>query len=104
MPTKTTTKKTVTATRTTKRNPLKKLDLVPEVQNKPKEHLRQFRFGPLLASIIIGKDGNPTRFALTARSLRDSAPKTLAAAKRLGDKGRKLIERALNSSRARAKE
>jgi hypothetical protein len=35
----------------------------------------------------------PTRFALTAHAWGEPVPKTIAAARRIADKGRKLLER-----------
>lgn len=39
------------------------------------------------------KDGQPTRFALTAAAWGEPVPKTEAAARRIAAKGRKLLER-----------
>lgn len=39
------------------------------------------------------KHGRPTRFALTARAWGEPVPKKIAAARRIADKGRRLLER-----------
>lgn len=39
------------------------------------------------------KDGKPTRFALTARAWGEPVPKTVAAARRIAAKGRRLLQR-----------
>lgn len=39
------------------------------------------------------KDGKPTRFALTAAAWGEPVPKTAAAARRIADKGRRLLAR-----------
>jgi len=40
---------------------------------------------------LIGKDGKPTRFALTAAAWGEPVPKTPAAARRIAAKGRRLL-------------
>jgi len=40
------------------------------------------------------KDGKPTRFALTAAAWGEPVPKTVASARRIAAKGRRLLERA----------
>lgn len=40
------------------------------------------------------KDGKPTRFALTAAAWGEPVPKTVAAARRIAAKGRRLLEKA----------
>ena len=40
-----------------------------------------------------GKDGKPTRFALTAAAWGEKVPKTAADARRIAAKGRRLLER-----------
>jgi hypothetical protein len=39
------------------------------------------------------KDGEPTRFALTAHAWGEPVPKTEAAARRIADKGHRLLDR-----------
>ncbi len=39
------------------------------------------------------KDGNPTRLALSAHAWGEAVPKTMAAAKKLAEKGSRLLER-----------
>jgi len=39
------------------------------------------------------KHGRPTRYALTAHAWGEPVPKTIAAARRIADKGRRLLER-----------
>lgn len=48
------------------------------------------------------KDGKPTRFALTARAWGEPVPKTVAAARRIAAKGKRLLARYERSKRARA--
>lgn len=40
------------------------------------------------------KEGKPTRLALSARAWGEPAPKTKASAKKLADKGKRLLEKA----------
>jgi hypothetical protein len=40
------------------------------------------------------KSGKPTRFALTAAAWGEAVPKTIPAARRIAEKGRRLLERA----------
>lgn len=40
------------------------------------------------------KDGKPTRFALTAAAWGEPVPKTATAARKIAEKGRRLLERA----------
>jgi Domain of unknown function (DUF6321) len=47
-------------------------------------------------------DGSPTRFALTARAWGEPVPKTVAAARKIAAKGRRMLE-AYARSRARAR-
>ena len=42
---------------------------------------------------LTGEDGEPTRFALTAAAWGEPVPKTEAAARKIAEKGRKLLER-----------
>lgn len=40
------------------------------------------------------KDGEPTRFALTAAAWGEPVPKTVAAARKIAEKGKRLLEKA----------
>jgi hypothetical protein len=42
---------------------------------------------------LLGKNGLPTRFALTARAWGELVPRTIAAARRIAAKGKRLLER-----------
>jgi hypothetical protein len=42
---------------------------------------------------LLEKDGKPTRFALTAAAWGEPVPRTIAAARKIAAKGRKLLER-----------
>jgi hypothetical protein len=42
---------------------------------------------------LIDKDGSPTRFALTAAAWGEAVPKSVAAARRIAAKGRRLLKR-----------
>jgi len=42
---------------------------------------------------LVGEDGKPTRLALSARAWGEPVPKTAAAAKKLAEKGTRLLER-----------
>ena len=50
-------------------------------------------YGRETLSPLKKKDGEPTRFALTAAAWGEPVPKTEAAARRIAAKGRKLLER-----------
>lgn len=43
------------------------------------------------------KDGNPTRYALTAAAWGEPVPKTITAARKIAAKGQRLLERARKS-------
>ena len=45
------------------------------------------------------KKGRPTRFALTAAAWGEPVPKTEAAARKIAEKGRKLLERAKKAAK-----
>lgn len=42
---------------------------------------------------LVGPDGKPTRFALTAAAWGEPVPRTAAAARRIAAKGRRLLDR-----------
>lgn len=76
-------------------------NLKPGVKGKANTPEKQKRKGSFLARFftnprgpLTDKNGKPTRLALSARAWGESAPKTMAAAKRLAAKGRNLLERA----------
>jgi hypothetical protein len=43
---------------------------------------------------LVDADGKPTRFALSAAAWGESVPRTEAAARKIADKGHRLLERA----------
>jgi len=43
---------------------------------------------------LVGENGKPTRFALTAAAWGEPVPRTVTAARRIAAKGRRLLERA----------
>lgn len=63
----------------------------PEKMRRKGSFLR--RHFATLRGPLVGDDGKPTRLALSARAWGEPAPKTEAAAKRLADKGARLLER-----------
>ncbi len=79
-------------------------NLKPGVKGKADTAEKQRRKGSFLTRMfthprgpLTWKDGKPTRLALSARAWGESAPKTMAAAKKLAEKGRRLLERAKKS-------
>lgn len=44
------------------------------------------------------KDGEPTRFALTAAAWGEPVPKTVAAARKIAEKGKRLLEKAMRAN------
>jgi Domain of unknown function (DUF6321) len=42
---------------------------------------------------LVGADGSPTRYALTAHAWGEPVPKTVSAARRIAAKGRRLLEK-----------
>ena len=64
-------------------------DTAEQMRRKGSFLIQQFTDpkGPML------KDGNPTRLALSAQAWGEPVPKTEAAARRLAEKGRKLLEK-----------
>lgn len=51
-------------------------------------------YGRKTLSPLVDDDGKPTRFALTAAAWGEPVPRTVAAARRIAAKGRRLLERA----------
>ena len=47
---------------------------------------------------LVGDGGKPTRFALTAAAWGEPVPRTAAAARRIAEKGRRLLARAKRST------
>ena len=67
----------------------------PEKMKRKGSFLR--RHFTSLRGPLVDEDGKPTRLALSARAWGEPVPKTEAAAKRLADKGTRLLERYKNS-------
>ncbi len=63
----------------------------PEKMRRKGSFLR--RHYTTLRGPLLDENGRPTRLALQARAWGEPAPKTAAAAKKLADKGTKLLER-----------
>src|SRR5690349_2110438 len=63
----------------------------PEKMRRKGSFLR--RHFATLRGPLLDEDGKPTRLALQARAWGEPAPKTAAAAKKLADKGTRLLER-----------
>lgn len=63
----------------------------PEKMKRKGSFLR--RHFATLRGPLVDDDGKPTRLALSARAWGEPVPKTEAAAKRLADKGTRLLER-----------
>ncbi len=81
-------------------------NLKPGVKGKADTVEKQKRKGSFLTRMFTHprgplktKDGEPTRLALSARAWGEPVPKTLAAAKKLAEKGRRLLEKARNGQR-----
>jgi Domain of unknown function (DUF6321) len=68
-------------------------DMTPEEMRRKGSWAARFygRSGRLPA--LKTKDGKPTRFALTAAAWGEPVPTTIAAARRIATKGRRLLER-----------
>jgi hypothetical protein len=62
----------------------------PEKMRRKGSFLRR-HFANLRGPLV--KDGKPTRLALSAHAWGEPVPKTIAAAKKLADKGTRLLER-----------
>lgn len=62
----------------------------PEKKKRKGSFLTRFFTHP--RGPLMDKDGKPTRLALSARAWGEPAPRTIAAAKKLAAKGRKLLE------------
>jgi hypothetical protein len=63
----------------------------PEKMKRKGSFLRRHFANP--RGPMVDEDGKPTRLALSARAWGEPAPKTMKAAKRLADKGTRLLER-----------
>ena len=50
-------------------------------------------YGRAKLPALVDKDGKPTRFALTARAWGEPVPRTVAAARKIAAKGRRLLDR-----------
>ncbi len=66
-------------------------DMSPDEMKRKGSFLR--RHFATLRGPLVGDDGKPTRLALQAHAWGEPVPKTEAAAKKLADKGTKLLER-----------
>lgn len=76
-------------------------NLKPGVKGKADTVEKQKRKGSFLTRMfthprgpLLDKNGKPTRLALSARAWGEAAPRTMAAARKLAEKGRRLLERA----------
>ena len=79
-------------------------NLKPGVQGKADTVEKQKRKGSFLTRMFThprgpmrDKDGKPTRLALSARAWGESVPRTLTSARKLAEKGRRLLERSKRS-------
>lgn len=63
----------------------------PEKMRRKGSFLRRHFANP--RGPMVGKDGKPTRLALSAHAWGEPVPKTAAAARRLAAKGKRLLER-----------
>lgn len=67
-------------------------EMTPEEMKRKGSWATRF-YGREKLSPLQDKKGEPTRFALTAAAWGEPVPRTEAAARRIADKGRKLLER-----------
>ncbi len=58
-------------------------------------------YGRAKLPALVGKDGKPTRFALTAAAWGEPVPRTVAAARKIAAKGHRLLARAANAKPSR---
>lgn len=84
-------------------------NLKPGVKGKADTVEKQKRKGSFLTRMFThprgplkNKEGEPTRLALSARAWGESAPKTVAQAKKLAAKGRNLLARAKKQEEKKA--
>ena len=73
----------------------------PEKMKRKGSFLR--RHFATLRGPLVNKDGKPTRLALSAHAWGEPVPKTAAAAKKLADKGTKLLARYEKSKAKKSK-
>jgi hypothetical protein len=66
-------------------------DMSPDEMRRKGSFLR--RHFTSLRGPLVNEDGKPTRLALSAHAWGEAVPRTLAAAKRLADKGLRLLDR-----------
>ena len=84
-------------------------NLKPGIKGKADTVEKQKRKGSFLTRMFsnpqgpLKKDGKPSRLALSAKAWGESIPKTLASARKLAEKGRRLLERS-KKSQLRAKQ
>ncbi len=79
-------------------------NLKPGVKGKADTPEKQKRKGSFLRRMFAhprgplkDKDGKPTRLALSARAWGEPVPKTMAAARKLAEKGKRRLERSRRS-------
>ena len=66
-------------------------DMSPDDMRRKGSFLR--RHFATLRGPLVNEEGKPTRLALSAHAWGEAVPRTLAAAKRLADKGLRLLDR-----------
>lgn len=67
-------------------------DMTPEEMRRKGSWAARF-YGRAKLPPLVDAKGQPTRFALSAHAWGEPVPKTEAAARRIADKGRRLLER-----------
>lgn len=67
-------------------------DMTPDDMRRKGSWAVRF-YGRKKLPALVGADGKPTRFALSAHTWGESAPKSESAARRIAEKGRRLLER-----------
>ena len=74
-------------------------DFRPSSASEPAMKRNSFFEHPIarLRGAVLGSKEHPTGFAMKVQSIGGSMPKTVAAANRLGEKGRALLEKFINS-------
>lgn len=65
-------------------------DMTPEEMKRKGSWASRF-YGRAELPALVGKDGEPTRFAKTAAAWGEPVPKTVAAARKIAAKGRRLL-------------
>lgn len=67
-------------------------EMTPEEMKRKGSWARRF-YGRAHLPALVDAKGRPTRFALSAQAWGEPVPKTEAQARRIADKGRRLLER-----------